>query len=98
MNLKILEDTFQGILIYDNHWSFVADNKLKQFPNANFYYIYDDDNIITKKFRKSRVVNQILYPLTYHRAIVVSKDCIMPMPHKVLKTNEDHDIIKLETK
>lgn len=94
---KILEDTFQGILIYDNHWSFVADSKLKQFPNANFYYVYDDDNILTKKFRKTIVVNQILQPLTYRNAIVVSKDCIITMLHEVIKINEDHKIIRLES-
>ena len=96
--MKILEDYFEPILIYDNHWSFVVDSKLKQFPNANFYYLDDDYNLITKNFRKVIVVNQILHPLTYRKAIVVSKDCIIPMEYKVLKTNEDHTIITLETK
>ena len=94
---KILEDYFEPILIYDNHWAFVSNSKLKQFPNANFYYLDDDDNLITKSFQKVIVGNQILHPLTYRRAIVVSKDCILPMPHKVLKINEDHKIITLET-
>lgn len=94
---KILEDTFQGILIYDNHWSFVADSKLKQFPNANFYYLDDDDNLITKSFQKVIVGNQILHPLTYRNAIVVSKDCTITMLHEVIKINEDHKIIRLES-